>query len=84
VKYAVYCGKYVMELREMKVANLAQQVESSGVHEGKWALCPPTFKRVKTESKVIDAKGLKSEGVQFLSKGQTMSKHNFNATLTSI
>ncbi len=64
VKYVVYCGKYAMELKEMKVANLAQQVESSGVHEGKRALCPPTFRQLKIKSKDIDAKGLKNKGAQ--------------------
>jgi hypothetical protein len=53
-----------MELKEMKVANLAQQVESSGVHEGKRALCPPTFRQLKIKSKDIDAKGLKNKGAQ--------------------
>ncbi len=35
VKYAVYCGKSVLELREMKATNVAKHVKTSGVHEVK-------------------------------------------------
>ncbi len=74
VKYAIYYGKYVIKLRETKVANLAWQVESGGVHEGKWTLCPTTSRQSKIEFEIIDAKGLKSKGAQFLNKGHMMSK----------
>jgi hypothetical protein len=63
VKYVVYYGKYVTELMETKVANLAQQVKFGGVHEGKRALRPPTSRQSKIEFEFIDAKGLKSKGV---------------------
>ncbi len=69
VKYVVYCGKYVTKLRETKVANLARQVESSGVHEGKRTSCLPTSRQLKIEFEIIDAKGLKNKGAQFLSEG---------------
>ncbi len=35
VKYAVYCAKYVSELRKMKATNVVRHVETSGAHEGK-------------------------------------------------
>jgi hypothetical protein len=35
VKYIVYCGKYVLELREMKATNVARHVEIGGVCEMK-------------------------------------------------
>jgi len=73
-KYSIYCGKYVTKLRKMKATNLAQQVESGGVHERKWTSRPPTSRQSKIEFEVIDAKGLKNKGVQFSSKGQLMSK----------
>jgi hypothetical protein len=73
VKYAIYYGKYVMKLRETKATTVAQQVKSSGVHEGKQISCPPTSRQSKIEFEIIDAKGLKSR-VQFLNEGQTMSK----------
>jgi hypothetical protein len=53
----------------MKATNLAQQVESSGVHEGKWTSRPPTSRQSKIEFEIIDAKGLKNKGVQFSNKG---------------
>jgi hypothetical protein len=53
----------------MKATNLAEQVESSGVHEGKWTSRPPTSRQSKIEFEIIDAKGLKNKGVQFSNKG---------------
>lgn len=35
VKYAVYCGKYISKLREMKATNVVTHVETSGVCEVK-------------------------------------------------
>jgi hypothetical protein len=34
-KYAIYCGKYVLELKEMKTTNVVKQVEINGVREVK-------------------------------------------------
>jgi hypothetical protein len=55
VKYAVYCGKFVLELREMKATNVARHAKTSGVHEVKGLPRPLSAKHLKNESKVLNA-----------------------------
>jgi hypothetical protein len=54
-KYAIYCDKYSMETKEMNVANMAWQQESSGVCKVRKALRPPNCSRGRNASQIVYA-----------------------------
>lgn len=85
VKYAIYYGKYVTKLTKTKATTLAQRVKSSGVHEGKQALCPPTSNNQRLSLKLLMQKVWKAKEFNFWARDKWwVNCHDFNWALIGI
>jgi hypothetical protein len=70
-KCVAYCDKYNVELREMKMANLAWQAESGVVGAVKCAPQPSSYRHLKPMSETTHGQTLQSNKCQILTKLET-------------